>query len=606
MANFVGQTLNIPGIGNATVTSIGQYTNTPGFDIFTDKGNFIYYDSSYVNKGVVKDGKQYITPELLGYVQNKEASKVDFSSYGDVPKSTKGGLTVDGNGYLFTNPSAFDVFPTYFQLGNGLKELTGISADSNGNLSYKGGNGDYSTYMYKGDDGAWLVHTDTKNSGGGGGLFGGIGGFIGSALNSVSDFLGTSGGGGGILGGLASIDPGPKLGDAAATLDKAVTDNVPGGWATVAAVAATIASAGTASPLLAAEAAGEAAAVGLGEAAAIGAGEAAAIGAGEAGAIGLGEAGAIGAGEAAAIGAGEAGAGAIASEAGQAAFFDALASGATSAEAIDAGLVAQAAGAGSGAIGAGEVAAIDSTAGGTGLTGGAGGSTGLLTGGSTAGLTIPTEAAIAVDPAIASASGAGIGGTSAAAGGGLSAVGEISAGLPAAGSTGGAGTGLSAELAPNTIIGTGANGGAIGGTYLAGADGMVATDLLGNAIPASSVGMGGIESATGFSAADVLSNANRAKNIAKLLMGSNTSQKATKLMSQMPTAQQYSQFASLNQPLQQQFGGYYQMNKNPFTFSNPMANALKNKDITGFDVSGTGGQALNTTNQVANLLRTLA
>jgi hypothetical protein len=36
-----------------------------------------------------------------------------------------------------------------------------------------------------------------------------------------------------------------------------------------------------------------------------------------------------------------------------------------------------------------------------------------------------------------------------------------------------------------------------------------------------------------------------------------------------------------------------------------MASALKNKDVTGFDVSGTGGQALNTTNQIANLLRML-
>ena len=559
MANFIGQTIKIPGIGNATVTSVGQYTNTPGFDIFTDKGNFIYYDSSYVNKGLVKDGQQWISPELLGYVQNKEAAKVDFSSFGDVPKSTKGGITVDGNGYLFTNPSAFDVNPTIFGLSGGIKEISGISADSNGNLSYKGGgsidNGSYSSSISKTANG-WYLQTDTQTKSGGGGFFGDIGGFIGSAFNSVSDFLGTSGGGGGILGGLASIDPGPGLGAAAATLDKAVTDTVPGGWATVAAVAATIASAGTASPLLAAEAAGEAAAVGLGEAAAIGGTEVAAIGAGEAAAIDS---------TAAALG-GSGGGGAFTAAAGSGASF-------ALPEAI--------AGA---AIGGTEAA------GGTGLTGGAGGSTGLLTGGTTAGLTIPTEAAIAVDPAIAAGSGAGIGGTGAAAGGGLSAVGEISAGLPAAGSTGGAGTGLSAELAPNTIIGTGANGGAIGGTYLAGADGMVATDLLGNAIPASSVGMGGIDSAAGLSAADIASNANRLKNIAKLLGGSGSRITGRSA----PTAQQWATQAgqNLTQATPAQFGGLYEMNKNPFTFSNPLANALAGKSTSGLDVSGTGGTSL--------------
>ena len=53
----------------------------------------------------------------------------------------------------------------------------------------------------------------------------------------------------------------------------------------------------------------------------------------------------------------------------------------------------------------------------------------------------------------------------------------------------------------------------------------------------------------------------------------------------------------------QQFGGLYEMNKNPFTFNNPMANALAGKGIAGLDVSGTGGQALNTQGQQANLLR---
>ena len=127
---------------------------------------------------------------------------------------------------------------------------------------------------------------------------------------------------------------------------------------------------------------------------------------------------------------------------------------------------------------------------GTGLTGGAGGSTGLLAGGTTSGLTIPGGAAIAVDPAIAAGTGAGIGSAGAA---GLGTVGGLSAGLPAAGSVGGAGAGMSAGLAPGTVMGTGAaGGGAIGSTYAAGANGLPATDFFGNYIPASSVNIGGV------------------------------------------------------------------------------------------------------------------
>ena len=121
---------------------------------------------------------------------------------------------------------------------------------------------------------------------------------------------------------------------------------------------------------------------------------------------------------------------------------------------------------------------------GTGLTGGAGGSTGLLAGGTTSGLTIPGGAAIAVDPAIAAGTGAGIGGAGAVGGGtfgGLS-----------AGASSGAGS-LSSQLAPGTILGTGApGGGAIGSSYAVGANGLPATDFFGNYIPASSVNIGGV------------------------------------------------------------------------------------------------------------------
>jgi hypothetical protein len=134
---------------------------------------------------------------------------------------------------------------------------------------------------------------------------------------------------------------------------------------------------------------------------------------------------------------------------------------------------------------------------GTGLTGGAGGSTGLLTGGTTSGLTVPTGSAIAVDPSIAAGSGAdlataGTTSTGAATGAGLSGTSGLNPALPAAGANAGAGTGLSASLAPNTVLGTGLpGGGEIGVAYQLGASGLPAVDFLGNPIPASSVGLNG-------------------------------------------------------------------------------------------------------------------
>lgn len=71
--------------------------------------------------------------------------------------------------------------------------------------------------------------------------------------------------------------------------------------------------------------------------------------------------------------------------------------------------------------------------------------------------------------------------------------GSLSPALPSAGSVGGAGMGLSAELAPGTVLGTGLpGGGAIGASYAAGANGLPATDFFGNYIPASSVNFGGV------------------------------------------------------------------------------------------------------------------
>lgn len=129
---------------------------------------------------------------------------------------------------------------------------------------------------------------------------GGGGGIVSAITDPISSALGTDGGGGGVLGALADVDPGPALGSAAAAIDPgpAIGDalaevdkgvnQIPGGWYTVGGLAA--------------------------------------------GGTGLYFAPEI----MAAVGA-EAGT-AITTEAGQAAFFDALASGATGAEAVSTGL----------------------------------------------------------------------------------------------------------------------------------------------------------------------------------------------------------------------------------------------------------------------------
>jgi hypothetical protein len=110
---------------------------------------------------------------------------------------------------------------------------------------------------------------------------GGGGGFVSAITDPISSALGTDGGGGGILGGLADVD-------------KFVGREIPGGWVLPAALAAAYAT-GYIDPTLFAT-------------------------------------------EAAATEAAAAGAGSIATEAGQAAFFDALAAGASSTEAVNTAL----------------------------------------------------------------------------------------------------------------------------------------------------------------------------------------------------------------------------------------------------------------------------
>lgn len=104
------------------------------------------------------------------------------------------------------------------------------------------------------------------------------------------------------------------------------------------------------------------------------------------------------------------------------------------------------------------------------------------------------------------------------------------------------------------------------------------------------------DSAAGLTAKDVLTGVSRARMLASLLGSTGNIVKAAKLPSQKQWTTQAT--SNLAQATPQQFGGLYEMNKNPFTFQNPMAQLLTgNKPATGLDVSGTQGQALNTQQQ---------
>lgn len=252
----------------------------------------------------------------------------------------------------------------------------------------------------------------------------------------------------------------------------------------------------------------------------------------------------------------------ITSAAGQQAFFDSLAAGSSGAQAVGAGL------------------AVDSAvaAGGTGLADAV-----TSTPGADAVLNAPN-----VTPSLAPA--------------GSGSFGSITAPLEGSGAVSGAGAttlgggGLTGALPAGVVVGDGTLGTTVGATYMATDAGTLATDMFGNAIPASSVGVGGFAPAEGLSLSDIATNAKRLQSIAKLL-GTGASAVSGKAA---PTAPQWATQATsnLSQATPEQFGGLYQMNKNPFTFQNPISNALVNsKQPNIYDVSGTQGTKLNTDQQ---------
>jgi hypothetical protein len=375
--------------------------------------------------------------------------------------------------------------------------------------------------MFKSKHSGWTWDLKRTPFGGGGG-----GGFF----DSVSSAIGTDGGGGGLLGGIEDLGQG--IGSSLAEADKFVNREIPGGWTLPAALAAAYAT-GYIDPTLFAS-------------------------------------------EAAATEAAAAGAGSIATEAGQTAFFEALASGATSAEAVQAASIVEAAasaGLSGSALTPDMIAYANASADPIGSIN------------AIAGLT-PEEFASYTQI---------IGGPSQAAG--------FTAGEDLAQLMQSHPNLTAAQLEDIMMINYGTDPMlAADAANLAanGYDAATIDQVLGYSYNPTELAGTGIESvaadsAAGINAKDVLKNVARAKQLANLLGSAGGMVKAAK----MPTQQAWQQQAQQNfmTAPQEQFGGLYQMNKNPFTFQNPLASALANKPATGLDVSGTSGQALNTQNQ---------
>jgi hypothetical protein len=170
--------------------------------------------------------------------------------------------------------------------------------------------------------------------------------------------------------------------------------------------------------------------------------------------------------------------------------------------------------------------------------------------------------------------------------------------------------GLSSEAITQNLVGSGVNEFLAADMASMASSGLspeaIAQNLAYSYSPTELAGTGieSMQAQSGLSAKDALTNANRAKNIAKLLNQDGSQAGRNISVKNIPTAQEWMQNAqqvALNQPAQEQFGGLYQMNKNPFTFSNPLASALKG-GTSGLDVSGSGG----TTLQSQNLAKLLA
>jgi hypothetical protein len=158
---------------------------------------------------------------------------------------------------------------------------------------------------------------------------------------------------------------------------------------------------------------------------------------------------------------------------------------------------------------------------------------------------------------------------------------------------GGSGTGIIEGLAPSSV----GMGGTTGAGSLAGIAGSQAASglggsLLGTGLTADQLAQYEAGNASGLSASDI-QNAKRLQNLAKLLSSGKSASQS------IPATTAAQSLMSATQTPQQQFGGLYEMNKNPFTFTNPTAALLANgnKIPSGLDVSGQQGTTLNTAQQ---------
>jgi hypothetical protein len=359
----------------------------------------------------------------------------------------------------------------------------------------------------------------------------GRGSWTNQIVNDISSVLGTDGGGGGIIGNTENIiqsagkgnpldvasailgtdGSGLGLSGALAQTDNSVNTLVPGGWATVALIAATIASAGTASPALAAELGGELAAEGaLAAGAEAGAAGAAGAGAGSAAAADS----AFMAYDAANLAANGYDAATIAQNL-QAGY------GITAEQAAQLGAASASAYASSGAAPAGfeTIASTPTTP----------------TPGADAVLNSPTQISNLTPP------GAGNFGTITP---------------PTAGAVTGAG-GLTGGMGAGTMVGDGTLGTTIGQSYMAAGPGQFAVNASGAAIPAGASGIAGTVPSSGLSASDILNNAKRAKNLSDALKQGASSGLSNSL----------GQLAQGANPQGQALGAAVRGNPNPFTFS---------------------------------------
>jgi len=153
--------------------------------------------------------------------------------------------------------------------------------------------------------------------------------------------------------------------------------------------------------------------------------------------------------------------------------------------------------------------------------------------------------------------------------------GSLNPALPSAGAPTGTSIGMSGQLAPGTIMGTGLEGGgAIGSTYAAGANGMPATDFFGNYVPASSINTGGVpNTVTGTSVtSDTLNTLNNVKK------GTDAAKNLSKMLSQGSASGLSSSLGQLAQGANAQgmaMPNLVRGNQNPFSYTaqQPIQNA---------------------------------